>query len=203
MGKVILNLGCGKARLPGAIGVDRVDIKDYTDIVHDLNKVPYPFVGSSVDEIHFYHVLEHLDHPVRKLEEIWRILKPGGILHMRVPHFSGMGAFTDITHVRPFGYESFDCFAEGHYQNFYTTARFTILKKEIKYFGLYPNDGLYEKYVHPNQCILLVRPFVRLINVLIKLSPVLFERVWCYWVGGATEVVIDMRKENAPQMDSQ
>lgn len=195
MEKVIVNLGCGKVKIPGALGVDRVMVDGYTDKVHDLNVVPYPFEDNSVDEVHFYHVLEHLDHPVRKMEEIWRILKPGGILHMRVPHFSGMGAFTDITHVRPFGYESFDCFNEDHYQHFYTTARFTVLKKEIKYFGLYPNDGAYAKYVHPNHCPLIARPFVRLINALIGFSPLLFERVWCYWVGGATEVVVEMRKE--------
>jgi hypothetical protein len=35
---------------------------------------------------------------------------------------------------------------------------------------------------------------VRLINFFIKLSPTLFERIWCYWVGGATEVVVEMRK---------
>lgn len=194
MEKVILNLGCGKVKIPGALGIDRVMVEGYTDKVHDLNVVPYPFEDNSVDEIHFYHVLEHLDHPVRKMEEIWRILKPGGILHMRVPHFSSMGAFSDITHVRPFGYGSFDCFHPDNYQHFYTDARFEILKKEIKYFGLYPNDGVYEKYVHPNQCPVIVRPFVRMINFLIKLSPTLFERVWCYWVGGATEVVVDMKK---------
>lgn len=194
MENVIVNLGCGKVRIPGSIGVDRVMIKGYTDKIHDLNVVPYPFEDDSVDEIHFYHVLEHLDHPVRKMEEIWRILKPGGVLHMRTPHFSSMGAFTDITHVRPFGYESFDCFDEDHYQHFYTTARFKILKKEIKYFGLYPNKGLYAKYVHPNHCALIARPFVRIVNALIKLSPMLFERFWCYWVGGATEVVVEMRK---------
>lgn len=194
MNKTIVNLGCGKVRIPGSIGVDRVAIEGYTDVVHDLNTTPFPFEDSSVDEVHFYHVLEHLDNPISKMEEIWRILKPGGLLHMRVPHFSSMGAFTDLTHIRPFGYGSFDCFEAGHYQNFYTPVRFEIIRKEIKYFGLYPNDGLYAKHVHPNQCVWIARPFVRLINFLIKLSPTLFERVWCYWVGGATEVVVEMRK---------
>lgn len=194
MEKVVVNLGCGKVKIPGALGVDRVMVEGYTDKVHDLNVVPYPFGDGSIDEIHIYHVLEHLDHPVRKMEELWRILKPGGVIHMRVPHFSSMGAFSDITHVRPFGYGSFDCFESDNYQHFYTTASFKILKKEIKYFGLYPNYGVYEKYVHPNHCFWLAKPFVRLINFFIKLSPTLFERVWCYWVGGATEVVVEMKK---------
>ncbi len=196
MEKVILNLGCGKVRIPGSIGVDRVPIESFVDVVHDLDLVPYPFEDNSVNEIHFYHVLEHLQEPVRKLEEIYRILMPGGILHMRVPHFSSMGAFTDITHVRPFGYLSFDCLNPKDYQHFYTNAKFSIVKKEIKYFGLYPNEGLYEKYVHANQCPLWARPFVLVVNSLIRISPVFFERVWCYWVGGATEIVIELKKES-------
>lgn len=194
MNKKIVNLGCGKVRIPGSLGVDRVLIDNYVDVVHDLDVLPYPFEDSSVDEIHLYHVLEHLREPLKKLEEIYRILRPGGILHMRVPHFSSMGAFTDITHIRPFGYLSFDCLEPDNYQHFYTTAEFKILKKEIKYFGLYPNRGIYEKYVHGNQCPLLVRPFVRLMNFLIGLSPVVFERLWCYWVGGATEIALELKK---------
>lgn len=194
--KVIINLGCGRTRIPDSIGVDRVKIEGSVDIVHDLDITPYPFVDNYADEIHSYHVLEHLHDPLKKLEEIHRILKPNGVLHLRVPHFSSMGAFSDITHLRPFGYTSFDCLEEGSYHSFYTNVRFKILKREIKYFGLYPNDGIYAKYIHGNQCNWIARPFVRILNFMIKLSPMFFERVWCYWVGGATEVVIEMRKGN-------
>lgn len=192
--KKILNLGCGKVRIPGSLGVDRVKIKNYVDVIHNLDVVPYPFKDNSIDEIHFYHVLEHLHDPTKKLEELYRILKPGGMIFLRVPHFSSMGAFTDLTHIRPFGYSSFDCLEENHYHHFYTTAKFKILKKEIKYFGLYPNNGVYAKYVHPNQCSFWIRPFILLINFLIRISPTLFERVWCFWVGGATEIVINLKK---------
>jgi len=192
--KKIVNIGCGKTRIPGSIGVDRVMIEQYVDIVHDLNKVPYPFKDKSIDEIHSYHTLEHLQEPIKKMEELYRILKPGGLLHIRVPHFSSMGAFSDITHVRPFGYGSFDCFVKDEYQHFYTSAEFQILKKQIKYFGLYPNSGSYEKYIHQNQCVWYARPFVRAMNALINFSPGFFERIWCYWVGGACEVVVDLQK---------
>jgi len=195
MAKKILNIGCGKTRIPGSIGLDRVEIEKYVDVVHDLDKVPYPFKAETLDEIHMYHVLEHLHDPVKKMEELYRILKPGGVIFIRVPHFSSLAAFTDITHVRPFSYFSFDCFEKNNYQHFYTTATFRIIAREIKYLGLYPNSGDYEKYIHPNQCPLVARPFVTLLNFLINLSPMAFERVWCYWVGGATEVVITLKKE--------
>lgn len=190
----ILHLGCGKTKIPNSVGLDIVDIKGYVDVVHDLNNIPYPFKKESFNEIHIYHVLEHLNNPIGVMEELHRILKPKGLLYIRVPHFSSMGAFTDITHKRPFGISSFDCFEKDSYQHFYTNVEFKILKKEIKYLGLYPNDGLYEKYIHPNSCPWYARPFVRLLNKLINSSPILFERIWCYWVGGATEVVIVLKK---------
>lgn len=193
----VLLLGCGKTRIPGAIGVDRTPIDSYVDVIHDLDLVPYPFKDNSAREVHLYHVLEHLHDPIKKLEEIHRILMPGGSFFIRVPHYSSMGAFSDMTHVRPFGYSSFDCLQKNDYQHFYTSVEFEIPHKEIKYFGLYPNKGIYEQYIHKNQCPLLIRPFVRLVNYLIRLSPMAFERLWCYWVGGATEVVVTLKKPMA------
>lgn len=194
--RIILNIGCGKTRIPNSIGVDHVKINDYVDVVHDLDVVPYPFQENFANEIHCYHVLEHLNNPIGKMEEFHRILKIGGVLHIRVPHFSSMGAFTDITHKRPFGFMSFDCFEMNNYHHFYTKVSFRILRREIKYFGLYPNDGIYEKYIHKNECAWFAKPFVRLINLMIRLSPTLFERVWCYWVGGAGEIVLELEKTN-------
>lgn len=193
--KVIINLGCGKTRIPDSIGVDLVKIDGFVDIVHDFNKTPYPFKDNYADEIHMYHVLEHLDKPIEKIEEIHRILKPNGLLHIRVPNFSSMGAFTDITHVRPFGYFSFDPFEKDHPQHYYTKVQYEIVSKEIKYFGLYPNKGTYEKYIHRNQCPKILRPLVVALNLLINLNPMLFERLWCYWVGGAIEISIILQKK--------
>lgn len=195
MSKKILNLGCGRTRIPNSIGVDVTKIEDYVDVIHDLDILPYPFESNSIDEIHMYHVLEHLHEPSKKMDEIYRILKPKGILHIRVPHFSSMGAFTDITHIRPFGYLSFNYLNKDDYHHFYTKSAFKILHREIKYLGLYPNKGLYEKYIHKNQLFFPFRPFIHIVNFLIRVNPIFFERVWCYWVGGATEVVFTLQKD--------
>jgi len=174
--------------------MDVVPLDGFVDVVHDFNIVPYPFADSTFSEIHAYHVLEHLKEPIIAMEELHRLLVPGGMLHIRVPHFSSMGAFTDMTHRRPFGYTSFDCFQKDHAQHYYTKAEFDIVHKEIKYFGLYPNNGVYEKYVHKNSCLFVLRPFVLAVNALICLSPTFFERFWCYWVGGAGEIVLTLKK---------
>ena len=194
MNSKILHLGCGKKRIPDSIGVDVVPIEGFVDIVHNLNKFPYPFKDNSFEEVHMYHVLEHLDNPLRVMEEINRILKVGGKFYLRVPHFSSMGAFSDITHKRPFGYSTFNVFEEGNGFDFYTKVRYKILKKKLKYLGHYPNKGVYEKYIYKNTCPYILRPIVRLINFAMNLSPFFFERVWCYWIGGALEVELELEK---------
>lgn len=190
----ILHAGCGQTKIPGSIGLDIVDIKDTVDIVHDLNEFPYPFENDYFDEIHLYHVLEHLDNPIKVVEEMHRILKNSGSFFLRVPHYSSMGAFSDITHKRPFGYSSFDCFEETNPYHFYTEVDYEIVKKKIKYLAHYPNDGIYDQYLYENTCPLIFRPAVLALNFLISLSPMFFERFWCYLVGGATEIDVVLMK---------
>lgn len=47
--------------------------------------------SGSFDLISFYHVIEHVSEPVRMLDEISRILKPGGILLLATPNFASWG----------------------------------------------------------------------------------------------------------------
>ena len=54
-----LNLGCGSKILNGYTNVDKFDYYK-PNIVHDLEKFPYPFDENSVEEIILSHVLEHI-----------------------------------------------------------------------------------------------------------------------------------------------
>ena len=65
----VLDLGCGRAKFPGSIGVDSNPESD-ADIIHDLNKFPYPFHDNEFDVIRCIDILEHLDDVVRVMEEI-------------------------------------------------------------------------------------------------------------------------------------
>jgi SAM-dependent methyltransferase len=94
------------------------------DVVHDLNRVPWPFPDGQFAVVHAYDILEHLDDVVAAVGEIHRVLKPGGVAHVTVPHFSCANAFTDPTHRHYFGAASFDYFTDGHPLNFYSTCRF-------------------------------------------------------------------------------
>ena len=102
MKEIILDLGCGKKKRPGTIGVDHSD-RHNADIIHDLNKFPYPFESSSVDYVYIDNCLEHLDSPMDVISEIHRILKPKGGLKVIVPYFRSHYAFIDPTHKRVAG----------------------------------------------------------------------------------------------------
>jgi len=103
-----LNLGCGSDYRQGYVNVDR--IPGVADVVHDLNVFPYPWPDNSADEIVARHVLEHLEDIRKVMDELWRILKPGGQLLIYVPHFSHFQALTHPEHRHAFHYNSFQMF---------------------------------------------------------------------------------------------
>ena len=133
-----LNLGCGIDIRPGYVNLDKVKLPG-VDVVHDLERPPYPFPDAAFDEIVARDVLEHLRDTVKVMEELWRILRPGGILRVRVPHGRSMNFLHDPTHVSAFTEETFGYFAPsggpgvpsryGHY----STARFEILELRCDY----------------------------------------------------------------------
>jgi SAM-dependent methyltransferase len=101
-----LDLACGNRKQPGFTGVDFVKTTD-TDIVHDLNKYPYPFAAESVDEISCQHFIEHVDDIVKFMDECWRILKPEAKMVVVAPYYANMRAWQDPTHKRAISESSF------------------------------------------------------------------------------------------------
>jgi SAM-dependent methyltransferase len=57
------------------------------DVTWDLEQVPYPLADSSFDAVIMTEVYEHLrDYPVRSLQEVARILRPGGRIYFTTPN---------------------------------------------------------------------------------------------------------------------
>lgn len=194
--KIILNLGCGDAKIPESIGVDFAKISDCVDVIHDLNKIPYPFSENSVDEVWLIFTLEHLNEPFLILEEIYRILKPGGKAYIRVPHYSSVYCWGEITHKRAFAYGFWGIFSDSNTRSYYSKARFKVIDARLKYFLTYPPIKWHQadtwkphwgNYFIVNKFIKL---FVLTIQFFIDLSPSFFERFWCYYVGGAAEIAV-------------
>jgi SAM-dependent methyltransferase len=66
--------------------ITTLDIRQPTDIQHDLNNYPYPFRDNSFDTIFCLGTLEHLEAPYLVLKEFKRILKKEGILIIGLPN---------------------------------------------------------------------------------------------------------------------
>ncbi len=107
-----LDIGCGNNKIPGATYVD-IDPAAHPDILHDLNKFPYPISDSSFDEIYAKHIIEHLDDPVGFMREMIRILKPAGTIFIETPHFSSRVAYSEPQHKLFFSYFMFNSLING------------------------------------------------------------------------------------------
>jgi ubiquinone/menaquinone biosynthesis C-methylase UbiE len=108
-----LNLGCGSKNLPGYINVDHPRTATAKDVAHDLEKLPWPFEDNSADEILMQDALEHLTFPDEKINEVHRILKPGGVFWGGVPYAHSDGAVQALEHRWFFTEKSFDYLCEG------------------------------------------------------------------------------------------
>ena len=124
-----LNLGCGKDIKDGYINVDSVKLPG-VDIVHDLNKFPWPFKDDEFDEVYASHILEHLKDTLKVMEELHRITKKTGVIKIKVPLVPGPAAFSDPTHRSFFTYFTFDYFT-GKRGDWYSRARFKIIKRKF------------------------------------------------------------------------
>lgn len=126
---VKLNLGAGNDIREGYINHDIVQLQKI-DVVHDLNVYPWPFDTCSCDEIIMKDVLEHLDNFVKALEELHRVLKPGGKVYISVPYWNSANAYIDPTHKRGFHEHTFRFFdpSQSHCMErpYYSKARFNI-----------------------------------------------------------------------------
>lgn len=130
-----LDLGCGPNKTKGAIGIDKARIPG-VDIVHDLEKFPYPFKDNEFDRIVSNHCLEHLEDFVGVMEEIHRICKPGAEVKIVVPYYTSKDFFTDFTHRHAFTEHSFNYFDSAHPYSYYSKARFSVEKVKFNYSAI-------------------------------------------------------------------
>ena len=94
-----LNLGCGRATLHGWTNVDIFDMPG-VNVVWDLDRPPWPWDDSSIDEIRGIDIFEHVSDPILFMTECHRILRPGATLRLQTTYYQWVDAFTDPTHKR-------------------------------------------------------------------------------------------------------
>ena len=119
---VVVDLGCG-FRKEGTIGIDATRENTDADLVCLLGFDPLPFDDGSVDEVVCRDFLEHIPkavflesrrrmhYPVMHLvDEIWRVLRPGGVFRSWTPMFPHPEVFQDPTHLSAWTMKSMDYF---------------------------------------------------------------------------------------------
>jgi len=130
-----LDLGCGnKPRNPYKLdevwGVDiNQDVVDSNPFVLGANLTleRIPFENDSFDAVSAYDFLEHVPRVISTadnkstifpfievMNEIWRVLKNGGMLYAVTPGFPREEAFVDPTHVNPVTIQTHNYFSLPH-----------------------------------------------------------------------------------------
>lgn len=84
------------------MGVDSRPFNGKVDVVHDLTK-PWPWGDDSVEEAHCSHFVEHLtaEERIHFVNELYRVLIPGGKCLLITPHWASNRAYGDLTHKWP------------------------------------------------------------------------------------------------------
>lgn len=177
-----LNLGAGEDYKEGFTNIDWNPLAK-PDVQHDLNTFPYPFEENTFDRVEAFHVIEHLDRPFDIMKEIHRILKPGGTLHMKVPHFSR--GFTHAEHKSGFDVSFPFYFNPSFTKSGYHGTHFELQKMRVQWLA---HGHLLESMGYG----VIVRTGLGVLNAIFSflgnLSPAFMSRVWCYWFGGFDEI---------------
>lgn len=134
-----LNLGCADSLLRGFTNVD----------VHVPAQIPpgiyfkqadlslrWPWDDNTVAHVVAHDIIEHLPSKIHTMNELYRVLAPGGTAHIRVPTTDGRGAFQDPTHKTWWTPNDWRYYCEGHAEwerfrrSYGITCRFKLCRAE-------------------------------------------------------------------------
>ena len=173
-----LNFGCGNDYREGWINLDVAEEEKWQtgrrpDILIHASDTVLPLETDAVDYVLADNVLEHVErervHGL--LLEFHRILRPGGILDIWVPHFTGIGV-KYLEHVRGYGVNSF-----WYYENYFA------FRQQLLLFSRSP-------------CAVIRWPGkLNALNPLFNLSTGWQQICEKYWPGGFEEIHYVMTKK--------
>lgn len=183
--KRVLEIGCGNGfeswSAATNFGADAVGV-DVTRYPHwdelrgpklDLRMVDLsqenPFEPRSFDRIMSFTVWEHVAHPYALLEQAYELLRPGGLMFLRVNLFAGPQAshryrdiyfpwphllFTDevvrewdVRHGRPpIGHYWINRLTWRHYEAYFALLGFTL--RHVKYDRVHIDEPFYKRFEH-------------------------------------------------------
>lgn len=106
-----LDIGCGANKQEGFVGLDMQPLEG-VDIVWDVNLHPWPLPDGCALVAMCSHLVEHIPPCIvtaegtrwpflEFMDEVWRILRPGGEFAISCPHGFSSGFLQDPTHCNP------------------------------------------------------------------------------------------------------
>lgn len=112
-----LNIGCGHTRLEQTFDGKKFLNADFqptstTDLTLDLNG-PLPFADRHFSHIVAHNVLQCVDDVMLSIKELDRVLAPGGVLQIEVPHIGSYNHGTNVAHKRGLTFDSFNFLLQG------------------------------------------------------------------------------------------
>ncbi len=171
--KKILEAGCGDGRF--LLEAKRAGIEPY-GFDSNLDLVTYckkkgidarqanlseklPYKDNTFDGIYCTNVVEHTEDPDFAIYELYRILKPGGLLIVLVPDMDYTLFYDDWTHIKPFTRRTMENIAVG------------IGIKKYKVYMFYPPILVkYWKFppIRYINWLLAKRPFADIVNLFLR-----------------------------------
>lgn len=161
-----LDLGCGKNKHPGSIGLDMNPGVNPDVLFEFRNRNLLPFPNDAFDKVWAIDVIEHIRDISWLLSEVHRVCKPEAKVEIRCPHYSHKAAYSDVTHVHRLGIHCLDHFDPSteygkkyqYYTNFgrnfpYKIERMqldfsdTFRGKASKMLSRLAGESLYEGYI--------------------------------------------------------
>lgn len=114
-----LQLGCGESPKKGYVNLDKEKLRG-VDVVHNLDKYPWPFPDNFFEEVYGQDIVEHVEDLFMAMDEINRICKKGAIVRLIVPYWHSSAAFYP-NHNYFFNVDSMKIFTEPNrsYDNHY------------------------------------------------------------------------------------
>lgn len=102
-----------------------VDERGQPDVIGSAEAIPFP--DATFESVLCTQVLEHLPHPVKAIEEMYRVLKPGGLCLLTAPQWNEL-------HEEPHDYFRYTKYG---LQTLFEDAGFTVeaLDQRGKYFS--------------------------------------------------------------------
>lgn len=183
-----LNLGSGQFPREGFLNVDFSHLAN-PDLIMDLNdpKNMQVLPSGHFELIVLDHVLEHLGDTFGIMKQIHRLLQPGGVVEIRVPHFSR--GFMHPEHQRGFDV-TFPEYMNPRFKGGYIGVPFRPVSVKLEYIIRFDMKA---PYVGKIQLIIL-KIMNKVLTWSANLNTNICSRFWCFWVGGFEQVEFILKK---------